>query len=280
MARRPVRRAWARGADRDRGRSRDLLVAARDRRGGRRARRACRAARAGASPGLRSAPSERRRSPTTSRPASGGCGGCCRAARPTTSSARSGPADAERTVVLVAHHDTAHSGLVFHPALPQHRRARSGLIERHDTSPTLMAPVVGGPAAGGARGCPAAAALASSGSSSAPAPWRRWPTSAVSRRSPRRQRQRRPPSSLLLALAPPLIERAAGGGQGDPALGRVGGVVQRGDEGVRRAPLRRPAQGEHVLPLPSTRSGSPHLQRPARRGLPEDVGVPAARRSA
>ena len=57
-----------------------------------------------------------------------------------------GPADAERTVVLVAHHDAAHSGLVFHPALPQ-LADRLGLIERTDTSPMLMAPVIGGPIA-------------------------------------------------------------------------------------------------------------------------------------
>jgi hypothetical protein len=51
---------------------------------------------------------------------------------------------AERTVVLVAHHDAPHSGLVFHPALPL-IADRLGLIERSDTSPPLMAPVVGGP---------------------------------------------------------------------------------------------------------------------------------------
>jgi hypothetical protein len=55
-----------------------------------------------------------------------------------------GPADAERTIVLIAHHDAAHSGLVFHPALPEIGN-RLGLIERTDTSPPLMAPVVGGP---------------------------------------------------------------------------------------------------------------------------------------
>ena len=55
-----------------------------------------------------------------------------------------GPADAERTVVLIAHHDAARSGLVFHPALPEIGN-RLGLIERTDTSPPLMAPVVGGP---------------------------------------------------------------------------------------------------------------------------------------
>jgi hypothetical protein len=55
-----------------------------------------------------------------------------------------GAADAERTVVLIAHHDAAHSGLVFHPRLPE-IGDRLGLIERTDTSPPLMAPVLGGP---------------------------------------------------------------------------------------------------------------------------------------
>jgi Peptidase family M28 len=55
-----------------------------------------------------------------------------------------GPADAERTVVFVAHHDAAHAGLVFHPGLPR-LADRLGLIERSDTSPPLMAPVIGGP---------------------------------------------------------------------------------------------------------------------------------------
>jgi Peptidase family M28 len=55
-----------------------------------------------------------------------------------------GPAEAERTVLLIAHHDAAHSGLVFHPKIPQ-IADRLGLIEGQDTSPMLMAPVVGGP---------------------------------------------------------------------------------------------------------------------------------------
>jgi hypothetical protein len=55
-----------------------------------------------------------------------------------------GAADAERTMVVVAHHDAAHSGLIFHPALPK-IADRLGLIEGADTSPPLMAPVIGGP---------------------------------------------------------------------------------------------------------------------------------------
>ena len=57
--------------------------------------------------------------------------------------ATTGPEDATRTIVIVAHHDTAHTGLVFHPALPR-IADRLGLIERNDTSPPLMWPVVSG----------------------------------------------------------------------------------------------------------------------------------------
>jgi hypothetical protein len=55
-----------------------------------------------------------------------------------------GDPQAERTIVLISHHDAAHSGLVFHPALPE-IADRLDLVERSDTSPPLMAPVVGGP---------------------------------------------------------------------------------------------------------------------------------------
>ena len=51
---------------------------------------------------------------------------------------------AERTIVFIAHHDSAHSGIVFHPG-PAKLAGRLGLIEKTDTSPPLMWPVVGGP---------------------------------------------------------------------------------------------------------------------------------------
>ena len=58
-----------------------------------------------------------------------------------------GPAGAQRTVVLVAHHDAAKSGLIFHPGIPAFVWRRfPALIERNDTSPPLMFPVFGGPA--------------------------------------------------------------------------------------------------------------------------------------
>jgi Peptidase family M28 len=56
-----------------------------------------------------------------------------------------GDPEAERTVVVIAHHDAAHSGLVFHPRIPL-IADRLGLIERTDTSPAMMAPIVAGPA--------------------------------------------------------------------------------------------------------------------------------------
>ncbi len=55
-----------------------------------------------------------------------------------------GDPEAERTAVIVSHHDAAHSGLIFHPALPK-LADRLGLVEGRDTSPALMAPVIGGP---------------------------------------------------------------------------------------------------------------------------------------
>src|SRR4051794_23430222 len=55
-----------------------------------------------------------------------------------------GDPDAERTIVFIAHHDAPHSGLVFHPK-PAQVADRLGLIEKTDTSPPLMWPVIGGP---------------------------------------------------------------------------------------------------------------------------------------
>jgi Peptidase family M28 len=55
-----------------------------------------------------------------------------------------GDPDAAQTIVISGHHDSAHSGIVFHPAIPK-IADRLGLIESIETSPALMAPVVGGP---------------------------------------------------------------------------------------------------------------------------------------
>lgn len=61
--------------------------------------------------------------------------------------AETGDPSAQRTLLLVAHHDAAHWGLLFHPGvLPLVDRWAPGLLERTNTSPPLMAPVIAGPA--------------------------------------------------------------------------------------------------------------------------------------
>jgi Peptidase family M28 len=58
-----------------------------------------------------------------------------------------GPADAERTVVVLAHHDAAHTAFFFNPAITEAVGERAPWVfEQNDTSPPLMWPVVGGPA--------------------------------------------------------------------------------------------------------------------------------------
>ena len=57
-----------------------------------------------------------------------------------------GAADAKRTVMLVSHHDAAHSGLVFHPALPRaFARTFPALWARQETTPGTMWGSVAGP---------------------------------------------------------------------------------------------------------------------------------------
>jgi hypothetical protein len=79
-----------------------------------------------------------------------------------------GPADAPRTLVLVGHHDAAHSGLVFSPAIPSGiARIAPWFFESIDASPPLLWPAVIGPAlaaagaASGRRGVARAGALVS-----------------------------------------------------------------------------------------------------------------------
>jgi hypothetical protein len=59
--------------------------------------------------------------------------------------ARLGPEAAERTVVLSAHHDAAHCGLIFNPEIPEAIERRfPGLISG---GPTTSPPLIGGPVA-------------------------------------------------------------------------------------------------------------------------------------
>ena len=60
--------------------------------------------------------------------------------------AQAGDRSAQRTVLVVAHHDAAHTSLLFSPAPSRFvGKHLPGLIERTDTTPALMWPVVGGP---------------------------------------------------------------------------------------------------------------------------------------
>lgn len=57
-----------------------------------------------------------------------------------------GPAEAEHTVVIVAHHDAAHSGWIFNPAIPELVFERAGVpVAAFDTSPALMWPLLASP---------------------------------------------------------------------------------------------------------------------------------------
>ena len=61
--------------------------------------------------------------------------------------AEAGEAGAARTVVVVAHHDAAHSSVLFTPAFGELMARRFPvLLERTDTTPPVMLPVLAGPA--------------------------------------------------------------------------------------------------------------------------------------
>jgi hypothetical protein len=58
-----------------------------------------------------------------------------------------GPADAERTIVVMAHHDAAHTAFFFNPAITESVAENAPWVfENNDTSPPLMWPTVAGPA--------------------------------------------------------------------------------------------------------------------------------------
>src|SRR4029453_17996538 len=59
-----------------------------------------------------------------------------------------GPEDAERTTVVMAHHDAAHTAFFFNPAITQTvGEAAPWVFEQNATSPPLMWPAVAGPGA-------------------------------------------------------------------------------------------------------------------------------------
>ncbi|HEU4801740.1 MAG TPA: M28 family peptidase, partial [Solirubrobacterales bacterium] len=97
--------------------------------------------------------------------------------------AEAGDADAERTVVVLAHHDAAQTGFIFDPGFQERLIDRfPGIVERVDTSLPLWWPVLAGPllaTAGGLsgrRGLAAAGALISAGAAATMADIQRSPT--------------------------------------------------------------------------------------------------------
>ena len=278
VAGRALRRARRRGADRGRAGPRHLLVAAGDRR-----RRWARSAR---SPALRG-----RRLLGALLGAIGAAGiaddfppGQRRLRRPlpkrTTYNVvcELGDPEAERTVVVIAHHDSAHSGLVFHPADPADRRPpRPDREDRHQPDADGAGPRR--PAPGRARGPDAAGACwPSSASSSASARSRRWPTSAPRKVVPGAN-DNGTAVVALLALAQRLRRGAAAGVR---VILLSVGSEESFSEGIKAFGERHfpelPRESTFFLCLESI--GSPHLLVAARRGLPEDARVPAARAGA
>jgi Peptidase family M28 len=58
-----------------------------------------------------------------------------------------GPENAERTIVVMAHHDSAHTAFFFNPAITRTVGENAPWVfEQNDTSPPLMWPAVGAPA--------------------------------------------------------------------------------------------------------------------------------------
>jgi peptidase M28-like protein len=58
-----------------------------------------------------------------------------------------GPEDAERTIVVMAHHDAAHTAFFFNPKITEAIGEKAPWVfENNDTSPPLMWPTVAGPA--------------------------------------------------------------------------------------------------------------------------------------
>ena len=170
-----------------------------------------------------------------------------------------GPTDAERTVVLVSHHDAAHSGLVFHPALPRAIARRFPTFwEKQETTPGTMWGAVAGPllvAAGallGLRGARTAGTMLSAGYVAAMA-------DIGMRKVVPGANDNLTGVAVLLSLARSLRDDPLPGGlPRDPAVHRLRGVVHGGNAGIRAPPLRPPATETTTVICVDT-VGSPHL---------------------
>ena len=247
-----------RGAGRGGARARRLLVAARAaerrRAAGRRAR----------PPGRRAGRRGSRPPPsTTTCPAAGSGSGAarCRTARPGTWSPRPATRDAERTIVFVAHHDAAHSGLVFHPALP--RAAMERMPKLHEKARPERPDHL--------RRVPRAAAAGALGPDRAARPLRGAGAFFAARRHrhdgghrPQRGGARAPTTTSARwrcwwRWPKSLAARPAAGRARDPALDRLGGVVHGGHAGASGAATSTRCRAPRPSSSASSASGSPQL---------------------
>ncbi len=163
-----------------------------------------------------------------------------------------GPADAERTVVVGAHHDAAHRGLIFHPAIPE-LADRAGFIERNDTSPPLIAIGVAGPALAALGAVTGSRALARAGATVSAGFGAAMANIGMSQVVPGAN-DNGTGVVTLIALARALAERPTGERPRDPPL-HLGGGHLRGDAGVRAATFPRPAHAIGPSSSASTPSG-------------------------
>ena len=171
-----------------------------------------------------------------------------------------GPPDAERTVVVVSHHDAAHSGLVFHPELPRAIARRfPAFWAKQETTPGTMWGAVGGPAAVAAgallgwRWLRVTGARVSAGYAAAMA-------DIGMRKVVPGANDNLTGVAVLLSLARSLRDDPLPARHPcDPAVHRLRGVVHGGDAGLRSPPLRRPADRESTTVICVDTVGSPHL---------------------
>ena len=173
---------------------------------------------------------------------------------------------AERTLVILAHHDAARTSFLFDQGLPRLLHAKApGLLARMDRWPPVMRLVLLGPLlialgrkrAGRVLCAGTAAVMADLGTNDSRAG---------------RQRQRDGVRRAGRARARP--GGASGRRTACPArLRRCGGGQPGGDRRLRQPPLRRPRPGPHELPVPRhARLAEPDADRGG--GVPRDARLP------
>ena len=174
--------------------------------------------------------------------------------------AEAGDADAERTVVVVAHHDAAHWSLLFAPQVPgSFARRFPGLIERvrHDAAgdvPGGRRAAAGGPRAGcwARAGCGGSAALLALGTAATM-------VEIGSRSIVPGANDNLTGVATVLGLARTLAEQPRRGRARPARLDRLGGVVHGGHAGLRAPATSRRCRVDRTHVICVDTVGSPKL---------------------